>query len=142
MNNKKDTRFRVLDAAYLALMILPLVFGIVLKVLTNPPSEGISIAGARIYFTIPMPLQDFPVTESQVNSALVILVILGFCLWITHGLTARTITKRQAAAEWIVEATVNMVKSNMGEYFGAFPPFIAAIMALSAISSLLALLGL
>jgi len=142
MNSKKDTRFKVLDAAYLALMILPLVFGIALKVLTNPPSEGISIAGARIYFTIPMPLQDFPVTESQVNSALVILVILGFCLWITHGLTARTITKRQAAAEWIVEATVNMVKSNMGEYFSAFPPFIAAIMALSALSSLLALLGL
>ena len=37
-----------------------------------------------------------------------------------------------------------MIRSNMGDdkYFGGFPPFIAAIMALSAFSSLITLLGL
>ncbi len=142
MNKERDTRFKVLDLLYLALMILPPVFGIVLKILTKPLSEGIAITGAQIYFTVPMPIQDLPITESQVNSVLVILIVLGFCLYITHGLTARTITKRQAIAEWIVEATMNLVKTNMGDYFHAFGPFVAAIMALSAISSLLSLIGL
>ncbi|MBE6613302.1 MAG: F0F1 ATP synthase subunit A [Ruminococcaceae bacterium] len=126
-------------------MILPLVAGILLKILTKPAAEGIAITGAQIYFTIPMPLQDFPITESQINSALVIIAVLGLCLFLTHGLTSvpgAKISKRQAMAEWIIEMTEKLVKENMGEYFAAFPPFIGAIMALSAFSSLLALLGL
>jgi len=73
-----------------------------------------------------------------------VITILGLCLFLTHGIRARVITKRQAAAEWIVEMTQKMVRGNMGEdkYFGGFPPFIASILALSAFSSLLALLGL
>ncbi|MBR5295661.1 MAG: F0F1 ATP synthase subunit A, partial [Clostridia bacterium] len=49
---------------------------------------------------------------------------------------------RQHIAEWIVTTTQNLVKDNMGEYFLGFAPFIAAILALSAFSSLLSLFGL
>ncbi len=50
--------------------------------------------------------------------------------------------KRQIVAEWIVEKVDNLVRNNMGKYFKNFPPFIAAIMGLSAFSSLLSLVGL
>ncbi|MBE6810464.1 MAG: F0F1 ATP synthase subunit A [Ruminococcaceae bacterium] len=114
----------------------------VLKILFNPASEGISISGALIYFTIPMPLQNLPITESQVNSALVVITIFFLCLYFTHGLSVKANLKRQIIAEWIVKQTQSLVKTNMSDYFAGFAPFVAAIMGLSAFSSLLALLGL
>ena len=140
--NKTSRNFKIMDAFYIAMMILPIIFGIVLQVLTKPVSEGIAITGARVYFTIPMPVQDFPITESQVNSAIVMVVIFFFCLYITHGMSKKIELKRQHLAEMIVEKVDSLVKENMGEYFMGFAPFIIAIMALSAFSSLLTLFGL
>lgn len=135
-------RFKIVDALYIALMILPFLFCIVLKVLTTPMSEGISITGAQVYFTIDMPVQSWPITASQINSAAVVLFLLGLCLYLTHGLSTSPTLKRQHLAEMAVEATQNFVDSNMGARFSGFAPFVAAIMALSAISSLSSLLGL
>lgn len=140
--NKTSLRFKLVDAFYIAMMIIPIVAGIVLKVLTEPASEGINITGARIFFTIPMPLQDFPVTESQINSVIVTIVIFFFCLYLTHGLTQRADLKRQHLAEMAVEKIDGLVAENMGKYFEGFPPFIIAILALSAFSSLITLFGL
>ncbi|MBP3937708.1 MAG: F0F1 ATP synthase subunit A [Clostridia bacterium] len=123
-------------------MVLPIVAGIVLNVLTKPVSEGVSITGARIFFTIPMPLQDLPVTEAQINSALVMITLLFFCLYLTHGLTEKCERKRQHLAELIVEKVDALVTENMGDYFIGFAPFIIAVIALSAFSSLLSLCGL
>ena len=138
----KSLKFKIIDIIYIVMMILPIAFAIVLQVLTKPVSEGISISGARIFFTIPMPIQDFIVSESQVNSALVIISILFLCLYLTHGLKERIELKRQHFAELIVEKADGLVKDNMGEYFKGYSPFIIAIMALSAFSSLLSLFGL
>lgn len=139
---KTNLRFKITDAFYIAMMILPVIFGIVLQVLTKPASEGINITGARIYFTIPMPFQDFPVTESQVNSVIVLIVIFFFCLYITHGMSEHIKLKRQHLAEMITEKVDALVEENMGEYFKGFSPFIIAILALSAFSSLITLFGL
>ncbi len=139
---KKSRLFKVVDILYLALTVLPIVFGIVLRILTKPAESGISISGAQIYFEIPMPIQNLIITESQINTWLVMLSISGLCLFITHGLKTRHISVRQHVAEWIVENTSRLVTSNMGGHFKSFIPFIAAIMALSAFSSLLALVGL
>lgn len=139
---KRDIRFRIVDVLLLIGAVLPFVAGIVLKVLTNPPSEGIEISGARIYFTLPTPVWELPITESQVNSWLVMLSILCLCLYLTHGITVRAGSRRQHLAEWIVEKTDTLVRDNMGEYFKGFSPFIGAIMALSACSSLMTLCGL
>ncbi len=140
MNEKR--RFKLLDVVYILMMILPVVCGIILKILTAPQSEGIAISGANVFFTIKMPIQDFPVTESQVNSWLVMIAVTGLCLFLTHGIKEKADTKRQHIAEWIVENCEKLVAGNMGEYFMGFAPFIAAILALSAFSSLLALFGL
>lgn len=135
-------RFLAVDILYLSLAILPLLFGIILKILTTPASEGITITGAQVYFIIPMPIQNLPVSAAQVNSVLVILSVLGLCLYLTHGIKVRPDTKRQHLAEWIVEKTEGLVSESMGEYFSGYAPFIGTILAISAVSSLLSLLGL
>ncbi len=138
----KKSRFAVVDILYICMMILPIVLGIVLKILTTPLSEGIQITGAQIYFTVPMPIQNLIITSAQINSWLVMISVSGLCLYLTHGLKTREILKRQHLAEWIVEKVENLVKQNMGDYFVGFSAFIASIIALSAFSSLLALVGL
>lgn len=140
--NKKSFLFKITDAVYIAGMILPFIVGIVLKILFNPASQGIEITGAKIFFTVPLPLGGLPITESQINSWLVIVSIFFLCLYLTHGLSRKSEMKRQLLAEWIVEKTDGLVKSNMGDYFSGFSPFICSILALSAFSSLITLLGL
>ena len=138
----RGKKFLALDILYIAMMILPLVTAIVLRVLFNPAGEGVSISGPLIYFDIPFVIQNFVISESQINSALVIITILGICLYMTHGLSVDPTLKRQHIAEIIVEKAQGLVSGNMGEGFAAFTSFIMAIMALSACSSLLSLFGL
>lgn len=138
----KSIKFKIVDTVYILMMALPIIAGIVLRVITKPQSEGISISGAQIFFKIPMPIQDFLITESQINSALVLITILFFCLYMTHGIKERIELRRQHFAELIIEKVDALVLENMGEYFKGYSPFIIAIMALSAFSSLLSLVGL
>ncbi len=139
---EKSIGFRLTDALLIACSVIPIIGAIVLRVLTNPEAEGIQITGAHIFFTVKMPLQDMPVTESQVNSWLVIIALFFFCLYLTHGISEKGGLRRQMIAEWIVEKTDELVHENMGEYFKAFSPFVASIIALSVFSSFLTLLGL
>ncbi len=142
MEKCKNIRFKIVDILYILGAVIPLLFCMVLKVLFNEPSEGISINGALIYFEIPMPLQNLLITEAQINSWAVIITIFFVCLYFTHGLTVKAELKRQLIAEWVVEKTSALVDANMGEFFRGYEPFIAAIMGLSAFSSLMALLGI
>ena len=103
--------------------------------------DSISINGARIYFEIPI-FGGIPITETQVNSLLVILGIFILCKVLTHNLSVRPTTKRQIIAEWIVEKVTGLVSENMGVKHKGFVPFIAAILGLSALSSLTSLLGM
>lgn len=100
--------------------------------------DNIEIAGAKILFYI----FGVPVTETQVNSLIVLALLFGLCLFLTHDLKVRPTSKRQLAAEWIVEKVTGLVRDNMGERFLGFAPFVAAILGLSACSSLLALVAM
>lgn len=139
---KKSIGFRMVDALLILMMILPIVCAMAIQVMTKPSSDGVSIAGARIFFTIPMPIQNLPITESQVNTWLIMISLFFLCLFLTHGLTEKCESKRQALAEWIVEKTDELVHENMGEYFKAFSPFVCGILALSVFSSLSSMLGI
>lgn len=139
---KEERRFRIVDGPLIALMAAPLALGVVLKVLTQPASDGIAISGANIFLTLKMPIQDWQLTESQVNSWLVMLSVLGLCLYMTHGMASGKKRRRHLIAEWVVEKTDGLVKENMGDFFLSFSPFVGAIMALSALSSLMTLIGL
>ena len=139
---KRSRSFIALDVLYIAMMILPILSVMILKILTYLPSEGITISGARIFFKIPLPLGGLPITESQVHSAAVMISIFFLCLYLTHGLAEKPNTRRQLVAEWIVEKADGLVRDNMGERFMGFVPFIMTVLAISAFSSLLALFGL
>ena len=135
-------KFRIVDGLYILMMILPLVAAMTIKVLTTPASEGISITGARILCTIPMPLQDLIISEAQVNSWLIMITIMGFCLFITHGIKDDRRDWRQMAAEWVIEKLDGLLENSMEEIFRAsYAPFIGTILAISACSSLMSLFG-
>ena len=74
--NSNERRFAVVDVLYILIMVAPILAGIVWKVLTTPLRDGVSITGARILVTVPMPIQEFPITESQINSWLVVISVL------------------------------------------------------------------
>jgi len=124
------------------MMVVPICFSIVIKVLTKGASDGISITGADIFFVIDMPIQNLPITESQINSWMVMIAVTGLCLFLTHGITSDKTLIRHHIAEWIVEKVSAMTKNNMGAYFSGFAPFVVSIISLSAFSSLLTLFGL
>ena len=131
----KSAKFRRVDRALIALIILPILALIALKVLFTPAAgEGVQIAGAMIFLELPAPLMPIIISESQVNSWGVMISILGLCLYLTHGLTAKAELKRQLAAEWIVEKCEGLVNANMGERYAGYEYLVAAIMALSALS--------
>ena len=138
----RSKKFLFTDLFYIAGMCIPILAGIVLKVLTEPPADGITITGARIFFALPLPLQPLYITEAQINSWLVIASLFFFCLYMTHGLTEECATRRQHLAEWAVETVDHLVIENMGPFFSGYSAFIIAILALSAFSSLLSLFGL
>ena len=142
VKKKKDLKFILIDILLLIGMLLPIAAGLVLKVLTKPASEGISITGANVYFTIKMPIQDLPISEAQVNSVIVVLSVFFLCLFLTHGIKERPDSIRQHIAEYIVEQVSSLVSGNMGARFSMFAPFVAAIMGISVFSSLLTLVGL
>lgn len=104
--------------------------------------DNINITGAKILYEIPV-LGGIKITETQVNSVIVILIITALCLFLTHNLKVRPTSKRQIVAEWIVEKATNLVSTNMGAGFAkGYTPFICALLSLSALSSLLSLVGL
>lgn len=100
--------------------------------------SNIEISGARILFRF----GSVVITETVVNTWLIMLVILVACRILTRGLTVRGGTKRQMVAEWIVTKVNGLVKTNMGDAFRDYPPLIAGIMALSALCSLSSMVGL
>ena len=138
----QSSRFKAVDYALIAMMIVPFLVCIILKVLFTPATEGVHISGALVYLRIPAPVQELIISESQVNSWGVMISILGLCLYLTHGLTAKAVCRRQLVAEWIVEKCQKLVNDNMGDYFSTWAAFICAILGLSAFSSLSCLVGL
>ena len=73
---------------------------------------------------------------------LVMILITGLCIWLTHDLKVEKISKRQAVAELLVETANKFVIGNMGEKFKKMIPFVAALFVTSAVSNLISLVGL
>ncbi|MCI6004034.1 MAG: F0F1 ATP synthase subunit A [Blautia sp.] len=105
----------------------------------------VDISGAKVFYTLPF---DFPIlgklqiSETIVVSWIVMILITGLCIWLTHDLKVENISKRQAVAELLVEKANSFVIGNMGEKFRYFVPFVAALFATSVVSNLISLVGL
>lgn len=101
----------------------------------------VDIHGAPIYFEIPI-LGGIPITATLVVTWGVMIVLTALCIWMTHDMKVRDISKKQAVAEMIYGAVTNLVKTNMGERFMGYVPLITALFGLSISCSLSSLLGL
>ena len=105
----------------------------------------LDINGAKILFTLPIDLPvlgPLRISETMVVSWIVMLLITGVCIWLTHDLKEENISKRQAVAELLVETANKFVVGNMGEKFRYMIPFVAALFATSVVSNLISLVGL
>ena len=70
----------------------------------------IEITGGRIFYTFPFEipiLGKFQITETLVVSWLVMLLITGLCIWLTHDLKVEKISRRQAVAELLVRQQIS-----------------------------------
>ena len=105
----------------------------------------ISVNGARIFYEFPFDipiLGRLQINETLVVSWIVMILITGLCIWLTHDLKVENISKRQAFAEMLVEAADNFVVGNMGPKFKYMVPFVAALFSTSLVSNLISLTGL
>ena len=76
----------------------------------------LDINGARIFFTLPIDLPvlgQLKISETMIVSWIVMILITGLCIWLTHDLKEENISKRQAVAELLVEQANKFVIGNM-----------------------------
>lgn len=102
---------------------------------------NLEVTGAKVLFNIPI-FGGIPITETIVNTWIVMALIVGLCLFLTHGMQVHARTKRQVVAEYLVGMVRNMVKNNMGERFMHYVPFIGALFSLAMLSSLISMVGM
>ncbi len=99
----------------------------------------VEITGAKILLELPF---GITITETQVNMWIVMALITGVCIWLTHDLKVKPTSKRQIIAEFIVNMAYSFVEGNMGKKFKKFTPFVAALFSLAMVCSLSSLLGM
>ena len=100
--------------------------------------------GAKILFTIHtgIPgLGDFNISQTLVMTWIVMALLSGLAFWLGHNLTLENVSKRQAAAEFVVERLDQFVHDNMGRHFDHYIPLVGAIFALSVGCNLISVLG-
>mgnify|MGYP000956592248 CR=1 FL=1 len=100
------------------------------------------ITGARVYwesdFTLPL-FGHISITETMVNAWVVMLIILGLCLFFTHNL--QKIPKgKQALIEKAIEMVDGLIEQNMG--CQSYAPYIVTLLLSSVLGSLVSLIGL
>ncbi len=101
---------------------------------------NLDVHGARILFQF----GPVMITETVVNTWIVMAVIVGLCLFLTSDLQVHCRSKRQIIAEFIVKKVNAMVGENMGQHFleVGYAPLICSIMGLSALCSLSSMVGM
>ena len=100
----------------------------------------VQIHGAPVIYTIPV-LGGIPISSTLVITWVIMLLLTGLSIYLTRGLKIRNISKRQAIAEYLVSTAENFVSGNMGAQWLHYAPFVAALFALSIVSSLSSLVG-
>ena len=96
--------------------------------------------GPKIIFRIPI-FGGIPVTETIVNSWIIMAVIVLVCIWLTRNMK-KVPHGKQAAAEILVKTLYNFVESTMGKAYSHYAPYIGALFTLSVLGSLSSLFGM
>ena len=83
----------------------------------------LDINGARIFFTLPIDLPvlgQLKISETMIISWIVMILITGLCIWLTHDLKEENISKRQAVAELLVETANKFVVGNISSFSSCY----------------------
>lgn len=86
--------------------------------------------------------KEYWLTESVIVQWIVILILLAIVLILTHNMKVVPETKRQAAAEMLVEFVRDTVHGTMGSKYNAYTPYIMTLLCYIMINNLMGLLGL
>lgn len=81
-------------------------------------------------------------TESVIVQWIVILILLAVVLILRHNLKPVPETRRQAAAEMLVEFVRDTVHGTMGTKYNAYTPYIMTLLCYIMINNLMGLMGL
>lgn len=111
-------------------------------VLTLASEGGISVNGPLIVASFDLFGMTFNLTESIIVQWIVIAILLAVILILTHNMKVVPETKRQAAAEWIVEFFRDTVNTAMGGKYKVYTAYIAALFCFIMLNNLMSLLGL
>lgn len=103
--------------------------------------NGININGPKIIFEIPV-FGGIPVTETVINSWIVMAIIFFTGLWLAHDLKKKNPSKRQIVAEKLVTMLYDLVEQTMGKRGFSFAPYIGTLFVFSLLSSLSSMFGL
>ncbi len=106
---------------------------------------NVELNGAKVLFEIPIDVPLFgciQITQTVVVSWLIMAIISGLCYWLGKGLTVDNISRKQAAAELLVESLTKFVRGNMGVNFDYFIPLVGALFATSAVSNIISIVGI
>lgn len=103
--------------------------------------QTIEVHGPKISFRIPI-FGGINITETVILQWIVILIIMGICLFLTSGLSKTKPKKRQILAEMAVKAINNLVEENMGKRNMKYAPYMASLFSFILIGSLISLTGL
>ncbi len=94
----------------------------------------------KILFEIPL-FGGIPVTETVVNTWIIMAVIIAVCVFLTRGMK-KIPTRRQLVAEKLVGALYNLVENTMGPGYISMAPYIGTLFTLSILGSLSSLTGM
>ena len=102
--------------------------------------NGIEINGPKIIWNLPI-FGGIPITETVVNSWIIMAIIFFTGLWLAHDLK-KIPSKRQVMAEKLVTMLYDLVEQTMGKRGLSFAPYIGTLFAFSLLSSLSGMFGL
>ncbi len=92
-------------------------------------------------FTIRVGALEIPVNESTVVSWILIGIVFIICLILGSRLKVRNISKRQAAAEFIVTKLESLVSGMVGEEAKGYVPYLLAVLIFLAFSNICGIFG-
>lgn len=111
-------------------------------VLALASEGGITVNGPLVVTSFNLFGITINLTESVIVQWFVILILLAVVLILTHNMKVVPETKRQAAAEWIVEFFTSTVDGTMGSKYNKYRSYFMALFCYIMLNNLMGLLGL
>lgn len=101
----------------------------------------IEVVGPRKVITFLINGKEIAISETIVTGWIVILFLTVVILILTHDMKVIPETKRQAAAEWIVNFFENTTKEMMGEKMVYYAPYVCTIFCFALFGALISMFG-